>query len=197
MSMNFSLLSLLWTRLVKGGSETLLVTSSFPWPSNAPCSLWSGRIRDLTGTSCPIIFWCVSRIGSSSPLDKSSDSSSGHQSNELIVSCLPQWTRQRHWTSTNDMVTTWNEKIRGLNFYKDRKYRSECTTQHETRIWWSKRVAYIKDADASLKNFLSHELQRRVLYARPTFKASRRRVHHARVDGKLGTQKSTNSCFIK
>jgi len=57
----FLLLSLLWARLVKGGSETLLVTSSFLWPSSMPCSLWSWRIRDLTGASCPIMSWCKSR----------------------------------------------------------------------------------------------------------------------------------------
>jgi len=63
----------------------------------------------------------------------------------------------------------------------DRKYGSKCTAQRETRIWRSKCEAYIKDADTSLKSFVSHELQMRVLYMRPTFKASRHKVHHAHV----------------
>jgi len=33
----------------------------FPWSSNVPCSLWSERICDLTGASCLIMSWCVSR----------------------------------------------------------------------------------------------------------------------------------------
>jgi len=47
-------------KIGEGGSETFLVTSSFSWPSNAPCSLWSGRIRDITCASYPIMSWCVS-----------------------------------------------------------------------------------------------------------------------------------------
>ena len=33
----------------------------FPVTFKCACSLWSGRIRDLTGASCPIISWCVLR----------------------------------------------------------------------------------------------------------------------------------------
>jgi len=62
-------------------------------------------------------------------LDKTSDSSSGRQSNELIVSCLYLNGRGKDTgTSTIDMAKTCKkETTRGLNFCKDRKHESRST----------------------------------------------------------------------
>jgi len=50
----------------------------------------------------------------------------------------------------------------------------------DSRLMIKTRGIYIKGADTGLK-FSNHELQTQVLYERPAFKASRRRVHHTRV----------------
>jgi len=42
-----------------------------------------------------------------------------------------------------------------------------------------RRVRHTRFQKSSLKNFLSHELQTRVLYGKPAFKASKYRVHYA------------------
>jgi len=66
--MSFSSMSLLGVRLVKGWSETLLMTSTFPWPARAPYipsypppyPLWPWQTQDVAGAPCPIRPWRIS-----------------------------------------------------------------------------------------------------------------------------------------
>ena len=53
-------------RLVKGGFETLQVTSSFPWPARGPYSppypLWPWQTRGIAGASYPMRSWRMSSV---------------------------------------------------------------------------------------------------------------------------------------
>ena len=150
MNVGSSSLSLLWTRLVKGGSETLLVTSPFSWPSHASCSLRSlPWIKLVKGGSETIPILSSSLMPS---LKRSFDFLSGCRSNELIISCWLQWMqlsftgRRRQWSQHRRYSQgLQKEKTRGLISQRQKTCEDiECETQHEICVQWLKREAHIK-----------------------------------------------------
>jgi len=136
------------SKIGEGGSETLLVTFSFLWSSEAPYPLWPWRTQGITGAPCSIRPWrasitarillpygqklwlpecsLIEQSGSvqifshepSTHMDRSYDFLSARQSNKLASLNILPWTRQGHCRYGQNLQET---KTQGLKFYKNRK----------------------------------------------------------------------------
>ena len=106
MNMGFSSMSLLRIRLVKGGSEILQVTSSFPWPARGsyppPYPLWPWQTRDIAGASCLIRHWRVSLT---------TQSLHAHEQELWFPECSPiepaGWSKYSQQSPTKTQKTNW------------------------------------------------------------------------------------------